>query len=458
MEKEEIRLILERQKLFFSSGKTLPVDYRLEVLKKLRSLILDHEKDLLDALWADFRKPGFEVLATESRFVLSEMNLIIRKLRKWSAKKRVRTPLVNFIATSYTVPQPFGQVLIMSPWNFPFQLTLVPALGALAAGNCVVLKASQKVPETARVIKNIFDHFPKELILVAEGDHSVSNFLMDYKFDYIFFTGSQKRGKILMAKAAENLIPITLELGGKTPCVVAADARLDFAARRIAWGKFINGGQTCIAPDYLLVDSEVKEQLLEMIKREITVFYGKDPSASNDLCRMVSPDRTEKMVSFMKHGKIIAGGITSMADNYVSPTIIDGVTPDDPVMQEEIFGPVLPVITFRHFDEVYSVINRHPKSLAAYIFTRNNKQAEEFLSKTQSGSAAINDTIMQVSVPELPFGGIGPSGIGRYHGRKSFETFSNIRSVMKKSNLVDIFVRYPPYTALKTKMLKMLLK
>ncbi|MCX6303114.1 MAG: aldehyde dehydrogenase family protein [Bacteroidia bacterium] len=458
MQKEEIGLILDNQRKFFATGKTLDVKYRLEILKKLRSLIMNHEQELKDALYKDFHKPGFEVLGTESRFVVAELNIIIRKLRKWSGKKRVRTSLVNFIAGSYILPQPYGQVLILSPWNYPFQLSIVPAMSALAAGNCVVLKVSQKAVNTGEVISKILSHFPKELIALIRGEHSLSDYLLNYTFDYIFFTGSTTVGKKVMTKAAENLTPVSLELGGKNPCVVAADAKLDYAARRIASGKFINAGQTCVAPDYLLIDAKVKDRFLELIVNEIKLFYGKDPAYSEDYCYMINSGKTTRMESFMKNGKIISGGNTNTEKCYVAPTIITDVKPDDPVMQEEIFGPILPVITFTEFSEIYSIINRHPKSLSAYIFTRSKKLANEFLSRTQSGSAAINDTVMQIASPNLPFGGIGPSGMGRYHGRKSFETFSNMRSVMEKSNLVDIFVRYPPYTKFKENIMKLLMR
>ncbi len=458
MDKEELVPILEKQRKFFASGKTLDIDYRLGNLKKLRSLILSHEDELNDALHKDFHKPYFEVLGTESRFTVAEISMMIRNLKKWSGRQRVRTSLANIPARSYILQQPYGQVLILSPWNYPFQLSMIPAMSALAAGNCVVLKVSQKVPNTLEVISKIISHFPKELIVLVKGEHSLSDYLLNFPFDYIFFTGSPAVGKKVMTKAAENLTPVTLELGGKNPCVVAADAKLGYAAKRIASGKFINAGQTCIAPDYLLIDHKVKDRFLELLVKEIKSFYGDDPAVSADYCRIVNSEKTLRMESFLKNGNIITGGITDPEKCYVAPTIITGVKPEDPVMQEEIFGPVLPVITFTDFDEVYSVINRHPKSLAAYIFTTSKKLSGEFLLKTQSGSVAVNDTVMQIASPHLPFGGIGPSGMGRYHGRKSFETFSNMRSVMEKSNLIDIPVRYPPYTSFKEKMLRLLMR
>ena len=458
MNKEEIGLILEKQRNFLASGMTLDTDYRIGVLKKLRSLILSHEEELIEALGRDFHKPRFEVLGTESRFVIAELNLLIRNVRRWSRKKRVRTSLANFPAGSYIMPQPYGQVLILSPWNYPFHLAMVPVISALAAGNCVVLKVSQKVPETGNVIAKIIGEFPEELIAMIGGEHSLTDYLLDHPFDYIFFTGSTDVGKKVMAKAAGNLTPFTLELGGKNPCVVAADAKLGYAARRIAMGKFINAGQTCIAPDYLLIDQKVRDRFLELLKGEIKKFYGNDPESGSDFCRMINTAKAERMESFIKNAEIISGGKTDTGRCYVEPTLITGVSADDPVMQEEIFGPVLPVISYSEISEVYQVIARNPKSLASYIFTTNRKLAREFLAKTQSGSAAVNDTIMQIASPHLPFGGIGPSGMGRYHGRKSFETFSNMKSVMVKSNLVDIPVRYPPYTALKEKLLKLILK
>lgn len=458
MDKIGLEQILASQKSFFASGKTLDVEYRISNLKKLRSLILSHEDELSHALHKDFNKPYFEVLGTESRYAIAEINMMIRELKKWSGRQRIRTSIVNFPARSYIQPQPYGQVLIISPWNYPFQLSMIPVMGALTAGNCVVFKVSQKVPNTLEVISRIISHFPKELILFVKGEHSLSDYLLDFPFDKIFFTGSPAVGKKVMIKAAENLTPVTLELGGKNPCVVAADAKLTFAAKRIASGKFLNAGQTCIAPDYLLVDSKVKDRFLELLVNEIKSFYGNDASRSPDYCRMVNIAKTKRMESFLGEGDIITGGVTDVDNCFMAPTIIDGIRPEDPIMQEEIFGPVLPVIPFNNFSEVYSIISRNPKSLAAYIFTTSNRLAGEFLSRTQSGSAAVNDTVMQIASPHLPFGGIGPSGMGRYHGRESFETFSNMKSVMEKSNLIDLPVRYPPYTPLKEKILKLLMR
>jgi aldehyde dehydrogenase (NAD+) len=457
MEKEDIDLIIGAQRRFFATGKTFDIHYRIETLKKLRSLIIEHEQEIAEALFKDFHKPAFEVIATETRFVIKELNHTISNLKSWARRKRVPTPIVHFLSHSYILPQPYGQVLVLSPWNFPFQLAFMPLVGALSAGNCVILKVSAQVPHVARVMEKILSALPRELVALIDGDHATSDYLLDQKFDYIFFTGSPKVGRYIMQKASVNLTPHSLELGGKNPCVVAADARLDFAARRIAWGKLINCGQTCVSPDYVLVDKKVKDQFLALISKEIHSFYGDNPEKSNDFARVISKESTLRLTELMKCGNIVTGGRTDPDTCYVEPTVISGVTPDDPIMHEEIFGPVLPVIDFDNFEEVYPIIEHHPKPLATYIFSRNKKLIREFILKTQSGNASVNETVMQIASPYLPYGGIGPSGIGRYHGRKSFETFSNMRSVLVKSNLFDIWLRYPPYSKLKTRIVSFLM-
>jgi aldehyde dehydrogenase (NAD+) len=458
MEKEEIRLIIEAQQKYFATGRTFDISYRLEILKKLRRLIIQHEQEIVDALWKDFHKPEFEVIGTESRFVLKELNHAIRKLRSWARYERVRTPIVHFLSHSYIVPQPYGQVLVLSPWNFPFQLAFLPLLGALAAGNCVILKVSRQVPEIAAVMEKILSHFPRELVAMINGDHTISDFLLDQKFDYIFFTGSSRVGKHVMRKAAENLTPVSLELGGKNPCVITADAKLGFAAKRIAWGKFINAGQTCICTDYLLIDNKVKDKFLQLIAREIKSFYGDNPESSNDFARVINAESVNRISELLKNSKIVTGGKTDPGLRYIAPTVITDVKPDDPIMQEEIFGPVLPVIGFDDFEEVYGIIEKNPKPLATYIFSGNKKLIKEFLMKTRAGSAGVNETVMQIASPYLPYGGVGSSGMGRYHGKKSFDTFSNHRSVLVKSNLLDIWLRYPPYSKFKTKIISFLMR
>jgi aldehyde dehydrogenase (NAD+) len=458
MEKEEIRLIIEAQKNFFASGKTSDIKYRIAILKKLRSLILLHEQDIVNALWEDFHKPEFEVIATESRFVIKELNIAIRNLRKWSRPKRVYTPIVHFLAQSLVIPQPYGQVLVLSPWNFPFQLAFMPLVGAIAAGNCVILKVSSQVPFIANVIQMILSQLPVELVALIQGDHTTNDYLLDQKFDYIFFTGSPGVGKHVMKKASENLIPVSLELGGKNPCVVAADARLDYAAKRIAWGKFLNSGQTCVCPDYLLIDKKVKDKFLDLITKEIKSFYGDNPEKSDDFARVISSGNVSRLAGLIKSGEIVTGGVTDHKSRYVAPTIIKDVKPGDPIMQEEIFGPVLPVIDFENFDDVYPIIEQNPKPLSTYIFTCDKKLVREFLRKTRSGNASVNDTVLQIASPFLPYGGVGSSGMGRYHGKYSFDTFSNKRSVLVKSNLIDVWLRYPPYSKFKTRIVSFLMR
>jgi aldehyde dehydrogenase (NAD+) len=458
MDKESIQLALENQRSYFRTGVTFNTDYRIKILKRLRDQILHYEPEIKKALWNDFHKPEMEVLGTETRFVLKELNLAIRKVKKWSRKRFVWTPLMHFLSYSYIKPQPYGQVLVLSPWNYPFQLAFLPIVGALATGNCVVLKASRQVPNIAAVMQKILESFPRELILMIDGDHNVSDQLLSYKFDYIFFTGSSRIGKHVMQKASENLIPVSLELGGKNPCIVAEDAMINYAARRIAWGKFLNAGQTCICTDYVLIDKKIKARFLERIIQEVKSFYGEKPEESMDFAHIINKENVIRLSKLIGAGEIVTGGHTDPEGCFVSPTVLNNVSPDDQVMQEEIFGPVLPVIEFENFDEVYDIIERNPKPLATYLFTSDKKRIKEFLRRTQSGSACINETVMQIASPYLPYGGVGNSGMGRYHGKKSFETFSNMRSVLVKSNLFDIPVRYPPYNKFKEKVLRLLMK
>ena len=458
MEKEQVNSILESQRHYFVSGATQDIAFRINALKQLRSLLLDHKQEIIDALWKDFHKPACEVISSEVNFVLTELNYAIRNIRRWARPQRYPTPMVHFIARSRSIPQPYGQVLIISPWNFPVQLALVPLVGAIAAGNCVVLKTSRQVPNTSSVIEKMLGHMDKRHVAVINGDHELSDYLLDYKFDYIFFTGSPKTGSHVMKKAAANLIPVSLELGGKNPCIVAHDARLDYAARRIAWGKFYNGGQTCVAPDYLLIDESIKDKFIKLLVEEIRKFYGENPAASDDFPHVINPSAAERLASLMKAGTIVTGGVVDPTNSYVAPTIICDVTPDDDIMQGEIFGPVLPVVTYKNISEIYAIIERNPKPLALYIFTRSRKLGKEVLTRTRSGSSAINDTVVQFASPYLPFGGVGTSGIGRYHGKHTFRTFSNNRSLLIKSNLLDIFLRYPPYSRLRERIFEFIMR
>jgi len=456
---ESIPSILQSQRDFFNSFKTRDLDFRIEQLKTLRKAILAYEDRLYEAFRTDLGKSKFEVYETEIGLVLEEVGTHIHKLHYWAKPVKTGTnQLLHFWSTSRIYKEPFGIVLIMAPWNYPFQLLINPLVGALSAGNCAALKPSELTPAVAGVMEEmITEFFDPAYISFFNGGVELSKALLKEKWDHIFFTGSPAVGKFVMESAARNLSPVILELGGKSPCVVDADANLKVAASRIAWGKFLNAGQTCIAPDYLFVHSSVKTEFLKLLSNKITQYYGSDPKENKDYTRIVNESKTQRLASFLGRGKIIAGGEVSVADRYVSPTVIDGINPGDPVMQEEIFGPVLPVMEFTQIEEVIRFINSNPKPLALYYFSENKSLQAEVLGKTSSGGACINDVITHVANPKIPFGGVGNSGMGKYHGRFSFEAFSNQRAVLKKSTRIDIPVRYPPYKG-KFSLLKMVLK
>lgn len=454
MEASEIQSLIENQRNFFLTQKTKNTEFRIQNLKKLVKTVKAYENRICKALYLDMHKPEFEAY-TEVGLVIQELKLHIRKLKKWAKPKRVRTPLVHFISKSYFFPEPYGNVLIFSPWNFPFQLLIIPLIGAMSAGNCALLKASRRAPHTADVINEIItSNFDPGYVTLLKGDNETNRVLLESKFDYIFFTGSVSVGKRIMEAASKNLTPVSLELGGKNPCIICKDADIDLAAKRITWSKFYNAGQTCVAPDYLLVQKDIKEKLLNKIKYFIDEFYGEEPSESPDYARIINATNVERLEGLMRSGNIISGGNTNVSENYVAPTLIDNVKPGDLIMQEEIFGPVLPVIEYDNIDEIFPVINNKPKPLSLYIFSKNRKLQKYILSRTSSGNGAINDAVIQFGNPYLPYGGVGESGMGRYHGKSTFDTFSNYRAIMKKSNLLDIPLRYPPYTRWKTRVVK----
>ncbi|UCG26734.1 MAG: aldehyde dehydrogenase, partial [Bacteroidales bacterium] len=447
MLKEDISLTIKKQSEFFKTGQSMDVDFRIASLKKIRKLIIDYLDRLYDALWKDLHKPEFESHAGEVGIALQEIDVQLRGVRKWSRPKRVHTPLLHFYSRSYIYTEPMGKVLIFSPWNFPFQLSFVPLIGAVAAGNCVVLKPSQHTPHTSSVMEEMIRrNFDPGYIAFFPGGKNINQALLDEKFDYIFFTGSQKVGRIVMETASRNLTPVSLELGGKNPCIVDNTASINFAAKRITWGKFFNAGQSCVAPDYLLVHKEIKEKLLQGITGNIYRFYGQDPQSSPDYPRIGNVATAERLAHLIQNGKVVTGGKTDISERYVAPTILDEVRPDEAIMEEEIFGPVLPVITYSDMEEAIQLINTKPQPLACYIFTNKPGIQKNLLRRISFGTASVNDTVVQFINPNLPFGGVGESGIGRYHGRKSFDTFTNFKSVMKKTNLFDISLRYPPYS------------
>ena len=456
---EQMGLAVEKQRVFFNTHKTKDVDFRILQLKTLKKAIITYEVRFYEALWKDLHKSKFEAYATEIGLVLSEIGQHIRHIRKWAKPEHVFTnQMIHFWSTSRIYKEPYGLVLVIAPWNYPFQLLINPLVGAISAGNCVTLKASEYTPHTAEVMgQMIREFFPPEYITLYGGGREANHALLSHKWDYIFFTGSPLVGKVVMEAAAKNLTPVSLELGGKSPCVVDKDANLKIAASRIIWGKFINAGQSCIAPDYLFVHHSVKVELMGLMKKKIAEYFGEDPKTSLDYVRIATIPKTERLTAFLKDAHVVTGGEIDLETRYIAPTIIDNVKPDDPVMQEEIFGPILPVIEFQELSEVTNYINSHPKPLAFYYFSDSTAKQEEMLRTTSSGGACINEVLMHIANDRLPFGGVGNSGIGHYHGEYSFEVFSHSRSVMKKANFIDIPIRYAPYKN-KIKLIKMLLK
>jgi aldehyde dehydrogenase (NAD+) len=453
----ELNAVLEKQRQFFAEGKTRDVKARLAALKALRQQILCHENEILDALRLDLGKSAFEAFATEIGIVLDEIKYALHHLKRWSADKRVPSPLKQFPARSFIRPEPYGNVLIMSPWNYPFQLTLAPLVGALSAGNCVIVKPSAYSPATSTVIKKILQSaFSPEHVFTALGGRQENAMLLTQKFDYIFFTGSVAVGKAVMEAAAANLIPVTLELGGKSPCIVDDTADVKLAARRIVWGKFINAGQTCVAPDYLLVHKNVKKALLGEMAACLNRFFGENPLSSPDLCKMINEKHFHRVRRLIEGENIVAGGNDDQGTLQIAPTILDDVSWDAPVMQEEIFGPVMPVIEFDDLSAALGQVRARPRPLALYIFTKSSRNEQLVLNGVSFGGGCVNDTVVHLATSHMPFGGVGDSGMGGYHGKTGFDTFTHKKSILKKSLLLDIPLRYPPYKDSTLKLLKKL--
>lgn len=454
----KINEITTKQRDFFNTGQTLKLSFRIEQLQRLKSCIQTHQEEILHALKQDLNKAPFESYATEVGLVLEEISYALKNLKNWARPRKVKTPLVSFPAKSYIYSQPYGVTLIMSPWNYPFMLTLVPLVGAMAAGNCAVLKPSAYSAHTSATLVKIFrEYFPEEYIAVIEGGREANQALLQEKFDYIFFTGSINVGKMVMHAAAEHLTPVTLELGGKSPCIVDEDANLELAAKRIVWGKFLNAGQTCVAPDYLLVHRKVKETLVRNMCQAIRDFYGEEPLQNPDYPKIINDKHFERLLSYLNTGRVLCGGTYLKEKLVISPTLLDQVQWEDPVMEEEIFGPILPIMEFESLDEVIQLVNARPKPLACYYFTGSKAKEEELIRRVPFGGGCINDTVVHVASTHLPFGGIGESGLGRYHGKASFDTFSHQKGIIKQSSKLDISVRYPPYQG-KLKLITRIMK
>jgi aldehyde dehydrogenase (NAD+) len=422
------------------------INFRKETLIKLLNEVIICENEIIQALYDDFKKPAFEAVLTETSYVIGELKDTIKNLKNWAKPKRVFPSILNFPSTDYIYKEPYGKVLIIAPWNYPFQLAVCPLISAVAAGNQVVLKPSELTPKTseiiAKIIRKVFD---KNHVKVVEGGIEVSQQLLSERWDYIFFTGSVAVGKIVAKAAAENLTPVTLELGGKSPCIIDETANLKLAAKRIVWGKFVNAGQTCIAPDYILIQKDMKSHFETYLKEEITKAYGKNPVESPDFARIVNVKNWQRLVNMIEPDKVIFGGQSDVKDCYIAPTLVEETSLDSPVMKEEIFGPILPILVYKNESEIEAIISKFEKPLALYIFTENHAFSKQIIQKYSFGGGCINDTIVHFSNKRLPFGGVGHSGIGAYHGSLSFDTFSHQKSIVKKANWLDLPMRYAPY-------------
>lgn len=446
MKNSSIPETLEAMRHFYHTGNSFEPEFRKTMLRKLAEGIHRHEEELCDALFKDLGKSSFESYSTEIGIVLNEIDYHLKNLQKWSRPLKKTMPFIFWPSRSKVLREPYGTVLIISPWNYPFQLLMNPLVGAISAGNCVALKTSPNAPATAKIMDRIIrENFPAEYISIFHGHKEVNQELLAQKWDYIFFTGSPKMGKIVMESASANLTPVTLELGGKSPCIIDESADLRLSARRTVWGKTINCGQTCIAPDYLLVHSRIKDAFVSELKRSITEMFGSDPRKSPDYPRIVSDSAMERIAGYLKEGKIVIGGKYDPEARYMEPTVMENISEEASVLKEEIFGPVFPLIEFTDTDFVIRYINDRPKPLALYLFTKNRKQRDKIVRETSSGGVCINDTLLHFVNHKIPFGGVGNSGMGRYHGKYSFDTFTHDKSVVYSTFAIDLKVKYPPY-------------
>ena len=437
---------IENQENYFKIGKTLHISKRKKLLRNLKKEILSNEDKIFRALNDDLRKSNYETYLTEIGILISEIDLFLSNLEKWAKPKKVKSSLLSFPSSDYIYSEPYGKVLVISPWNYPFQLAILPVMSAVAAGNTVVLKPSEHAPHTSKLVKEIVESvFEKSHVLVIEGAAETASKLLEYRWDYIFFTGSVRIGKIVAAAAAKHLTPTTLELGGKNPCIIDDTIDLRLASRRIVWGKFVNAGQTCIAPDFLIVKRNIKDKLITHLSEEIEKAYGENPKNSEDYPRIVNKTNLSRLSNLIKDTKIIFGGEYDLETCYFSPTIIDEPDIKSTLMAEEIFGPILPIISYDDENQIEELMSKYEKPLALYVFSSNKNFSEKIICKYSFGGGAINDTIIQVGNPNLPFGGVGHSGIGKYHGKTSFDQLSHKKAIVKKGNWLDIKIRYAPY-------------
>ena len=451
---------LQRLRDHFNSGVTREYRFRKSQLTKLKTSILKHEQDIYDAVYADLKKSPEETWVTETGFVISELNATIKNLYQWMQPETVETNLLNLPSTSRVLKEPLGVVLIIGPWNYPFQLLINPLIGAIAAGNCVVLKPSEFAPATDAVMKKIIeDAFLPEYILYVQGDGAdvVPEMMNNFSFDHIFYTGSTTVGKIIYKMAAERLVPVTLELGGKSPCIVESDANIKVAARRIAMTKFSNAGQMCVAPDYVIVHESIKEKFISTIKETVHKFFGDHPEQSYNYSKIINEKQFDRIAGYLSNSKIIFGGRVDKNKLFIEPTLLDDVNPNDRVMRDEIFGPVLPVLTFKTKEDAVKIIERNPNPLAFYVFTSSKEKEEDWLGRVAFGGGCVNNASWHLTNHHLPFGGRGFSGTGNYHGKYSFDTFSHKKAVMKTPTWFDPSIKYPPFKG-KLKLFKWLIR
>ena len=450
-----IPAIVQRARDAFDSGRTRPLSWRRAQLDGMRKLLEDNSEQLLAALAADLGKPAAEGWVTDIGFTIGEIKLLQKNLRKWTRPERVSTPIVALPGSSHRVAEPLGVVAIISPWNYPIQLLLSPAAGAIAAGNSVVLKPSEIAQHTSTVITELIHRYlDPDAVQVIEGGVAETTELLAQKFDHIFYTGNGRIGRVVMEAAAKHLTPVTLELGGKSPTIVDATANLRVAARRIAWGKFLNAGQTCIAPDYLLVDKKVASAFVGELRVAIKEFYGDDPKQSGDYARIVNSHHFNRLASMLNSGSAVIGGETDANTKYIAPTVLSDVNISAPVMQDEIFGPILPMVEIDNVAEAIAFINSKPHPLALYVFSEDDRAIDAVIERTTAGGVTVNGTILHISNPNLPFGGVGESGMGAYHGKSSIDIFQHRKPVLRKSTKVDPSIAYPPYTEKKMKLIR----
>ncbi len=441
---ENIREIVQHQHDYFRNGSTLAYSFRKQNLQKLKKMLQKHEQEIYVALKQDLNKSTHETYTTELGFLYMEIDMALKNLKKWMEREQVTSPLTHKGTKSYISKEPYGVTLVVSPWNYPLQLALAPAIGAIAAGNCVIIKPSEFAQATSSLLyEMVREFFEPNYITVVEGAQYVSEKLLAQQFDYIFFTGSSAVGKIVMAQASKHLTPVTLELGGKSPVIVDKDADIKLAAKRIVWGKFTNAGQTCVAPDFVYIHEKVKVRIIQEMKKYVRKFYGREPLQNKDYVRLIHKNQFNRLHKFLSNGEVIHGGQTDMKNLLIEPTILDKVSWDDPVMQEEIFGPILPILTFKRLDDIIIKIKSMEKPLALYYFGNQKKSQEKIIKNLSFGGGCINDTLYHLANPHLPFGGVGASGMGAYHGKYSFYTFSHKKSILEQTNKFDIPLRYP---------------